>query len=55
MIDNDFIRLVPRDLNITGGKESAEGQLIANKMRDFYIGARSISDDTIEEMIYVNI
>lgn len=53
IIEKDFIRLIPIDLNVTGGRESEEAQALSNHMREFYIGPRTVSEDTIEEMINV--
>jgi acetylcholinesterase len=49
--ENDFTRLVPTDLNITQGRYSSEGDLVADRIRDFYLGGRTITEDTVEEMI----
>jgi acetylcholinesterase len=49
--ENDFVRLVPLDLNITGGRYSTEADLVSDRVRDFYLGGRSISINTVEEMI----
>ena len=43
--ENDFIRLVPNDLNITQGRFSSEASLISDRIRDFYLGSRPISED----------
>jgi len=42
---------VPVDLNITQGRDSTEAGLVADRVRDFYLGGRAISQDTIEDMI----
>lgn len=49
--ENDFARLVPLDLKIPGGRYSSEADLVADRIRDFYLGGRPISTDTVEEMI----
>ncbi|KAG5670711.1 hypothetical protein PVAND_000957 [Polypedilum vanderplanki] len=49
--ENDFVRLVPLDLNVTGGRFSTEADLVADRIRDFYLGGRPISMNTVEEMI----
>lgn len=49
--ENDFVRLVPLDLNIPGGRYSSEATLVADRVRDFYLAGRPISLDTVEEMI----
>ncbi|XP_037027605.1 venom carboxylesterase-6 isoform X2 [Bradysia coprophila] len=51
IIDKDFIRLIPIDLNVTGGRDSQEAHALSSRMREFYIGPRTVSEDTIEEMI----
>jgi carboxylesterase type B len=53
-IDNDKIRLVPIDLNITDGRDSDEGAFVAKQIQRFYMGPRVIGDDTKEELVYVN-
>ena len=37
--------LVPNDLNITQGRFSSEAGLVADKIRNFYLGSRPISGD----------
>lgn len=54
IIDKDFIRLIPLDLNVTGGRDSEEAYALSSRMREFYIGPRTVSEDTIEEMINVS-
>ncbi|CAO1433136.1 unnamed protein product [Diamesa hyperborea] len=51
--DNDFVRLVPTDLNITQGRYSSEADLVADRIRDFYLAGRPITEDTLEEMIFL--
>lgn len=51
--ENDFNRLIPSDLNITQGKYSSEADLVADRIRDFYLAGRPISEDTIEDMIFL--
>ncbi|CRL07130.1 CLUMA_CG020125, isoform A [Clunio marinus] len=51
--ENDFNRLIPTDLNVTQGRNSSEANLVADRIRDFYLGGRPISQDTIEEMIFL--
>lgn len=51
--ENDFNRLIPTDLNITQGRYSSEADLVADRIRDFYLGGRPISGDTLEEMIFL--
>lgn len=55
-IDNDFSRLIPTNLNIPGGRYGHEGNEVASKMRQFYLGYnKTVSNETIEEMIQVRI
>lgn len=49
--ENDFTRLIPTDLNITQGRYSSESGLVADRIRDFYLAGRPITEDTVEEMI----
>jgi carboxylesterase type B len=42
---------VPHDLNIPNGRYSSEGDLVKDRIRDFYLGGRPITMDTVEEMI----
>lgn len=49
--DEEFERLVPNDLNVT--RSSVEGENVAERIRDFYLGSRPVSDETAEEMIYL--
>lgn len=51
--ENDFNRLIPTDLNITQGRYSSEADLVADRIRDFYLGGRQINEDTMEEMIFL--
>lgn len=53
IIDKDFIRLIPNDLNIPGGRNSNEAKNVSKDIRQFYIGPRPVNEDTIEEMINV--
>lgn len=38
-------------MNIPGGRYGSEATLISDRIRDFYLGGRPISLDTVEEMI----
>jgi acetylcholinesterase len=49
--ESDFNRLIPTDLNITQGRYSSEADLVADKIRDFYLSGRAINENTFEEMI----
>lgn len=51
VIDQDFIRLIPTDLNVTGGRDSHEAARLAKAMRQFYIGSKPVNEDTLSEMI----
>lgn len=53
IIDKDFSRLIPLDLNIPGGRDSSEAKNISDTIREFYIGRRAVNEDTAEEMINV--
>lgn len=54
-IEKDFIRLVPIDLKVPGGRDSEQALKISQEIRNFYLGTRPVSEETLEEMIYVNI
>ena len=49
--DNEFFRLIPNDLKIPGGKYASEADLVGDRIRDFYLGGRQITLETVEEMI----
>ena len=49
-IDNDFSRLIPEDLDVGFG----DVENITRTIREFYLGNRHVSTDTIEEMIFVS-
>lgn len=53
ILDNDFSRLIPNDLELNGFSEDID--YVTQKMREFYLGSRHVSTDTIEEMIFVSI
>lgn len=55
VIDNDFVRLVPHDLQVPGGAYSPHAENLSQIIREFYIGSRSVSMNTVEEMIFVSI
>lgn len=40
-------------MNVTNGRHSSEGDLVADRIRDYYLGGRPISADTVEEMIFL--
>lgn len=52
-IEKDFVRLVPIDLKVPGGRDSTEAHSIAKTLREFYLGSRSVSTDNLEEMMTV--
>uniref|UniRef100_A0A336MQG4 Carboxylic ester hydrolase n=3 Tax=Culicoides sonorensis TaxID=179676 RepID=A0A336MQG4_CULSO len=52
-IESDFERLIPSDLQIPGGKSSEAVVSVGKDVRDFYLGSRAVSNDTLEEMIYL--
>lgn len=51
--ENDFNRLIPLDLNVTKGRYSSEGDLVSDRIRDFYLGGRPLTEETAEEMIAI--
>lgn len=53
-IDKDFTRLLPTDMRMPDGRHSPTAIEVAKDVRDFYLGSRAITNDTIEEMIYVS-
>lgn len=53
ILDNDFSRLIPQDLELNDFGEDID--YVTQKMREFYLGSRHVSTDTIEEMIFVSI
>lgn len=54
VIDKDFIRLIPTDLNVYGGRDSDEARNLSLSMREFYVGPKAVNQGTIEEMINVS-
>ncbi|XP_052867374.1 juvenile hormone esterase [Anopheles cruzii] len=48
-LDGDFERLIP--LNMHLDRESDEGREFAGKMKQFYLGDRHVSNETIQEMM----
>lgn len=52
-IDRDFIRVIPTDLVVPGGRNSVTAKNISDQIREMYLGSRPVSEDTLEEMIYV--
>ncbi|XP_067618115.1 carboxylic ester hydrolase isoform X2 [Eurosta solidaginis] len=46
LIENDFSRMVPRDLNVT---EDLKG--VTRDIRQFYLGAKPVGEDSVDEMI----
>lgn len=51
-LDNDFSRLIPSDLELNGFSDDIDS--VTQKMREFYLGSRHVSADTVEEMIFVS-
>jgi hypothetical protein len=41
-------------LNITGGRDTEEGEVVAKQIQQFYMGPRMIGEDTKEELVYVS-
>lgn len=54
VIENDFSRLVPLDIDLPGGRTGNEAELLAKRMKAFYIGQRPVSEETLEETINVS-
>lgn len=48
ILENDFGRLVPRDLNITD-----ERSRVTREMRQFYLGSKHVGVESVDEMIAV--
>ncbi|XP_053947009.1 esterase E4 isoform X2 [Anastrepha ludens] len=46
IIENDFSRMVPRDLNVTD-----ERARVTRDIRQFYLGAKQVGVDSVDEMI----
>ncbi|XP_075145188.1 esterase B1 isoform X3 [Haematobia irritans] len=46
IIENDFTRLVPRDLNVTDERER-----VTREMRQFYLGNKQVGVESVDEMI----
>lgn len=47
------MRVIPNDLHIPGGRSSNESLTISRRVRDYYLGSREVSEDTMDEMIDV--
>lgn len=52
-VDKDFLRVIPNDLHIPGGRSSIEAHEISKTVRDYYLGAQQVSENTMDEMINV--
>lgn len=52
-VDNDFMRVIPNDLHIPGGRSSNEAYELSKRVRDYYLGAQPVSENTMDEMINV--
>ncbi|XP_058988325.1 juvenile hormone esterase isoform X2 [Musca domestica] len=46
IIENDFTRLVPRDLNVTDDRER-----VTREIRQFYLGNKQVGIESVDEMI----
>uniref|UniRef100_A0A1A9X418 Carboxylic ester hydrolase n=1 Tax=Glossina brevipalpis TaxID=37001 RepID=A0A1A9X418_9MUSC len=46
IIENDFERMIPKDLNVT-----TERGRVTREIRQFYLGNKSVSTDSVDEMI----
>uniref|UniRef100_W8BIG0 Carboxylic ester hydrolase n=1 Tax=Ceratitis capitata TaxID=7213 RepID=W8BIG0_CERCA len=46
IIENDFSRMIPRDLNVTGASER-----VTRDIRQFYLGTKQVGVDSVDEMI----
>ncbi|XP_055849610.1 juvenile hormone esterase isoform X2 [Episyrphus balteatus] len=51
IIDRDFVRLVPKTLNVSSF--SQEAHQVSNEIREFYIGSLSVGAESIDQMIYL--
>lgn len=49
IIENDFTRLVPRDLNVTDERER-----VTREIRQFYLGSKHVGVESVDEMIAVS-
>ena len=49
IIENDFDRLVPNDLNVTDQRTS-----VSRDMRQFYLGSKQVGVESVDEMIAVS-
>lgn len=48
IIENDFSRMVPRDLNVTDERER-----VTRDIRQFYLGNKQVGIESVDEMIAV--
>uniref|UniRef100_A0A1A9ZHC1 Carboxylic ester hydrolase n=1 Tax=Glossina pallidipes TaxID=7398 RepID=A0A1A9ZHC1_GLOPL len=46
IIENDFERMIPKDLNVTTNRSR-----VTREIRQFYLGTKSVSADSVDEMI----
>ncbi|XP_037897614.1 esterase B1 isoform X1 [Glossina fuscipes] len=46
IIENDFARMIPKDLNVTGDRNR-----VTREIRQFYLGTKTVSVDSVNEMI----
>lgn len=49
IIENDFDRLVPSDLNVTDQRPN-----VSRDMRQFYLGSKQVGIESVDEMIAVS-
>lgn len=50
-IDGDFQRMIPLDLHVE--RDTAEGELVAQRIRDYYIGDQHINNGSVQNMMDV--
>ncbi|XP_055923213.1 juvenile hormone esterase isoform X2 [Eupeodes corollae] len=51
IIDRDFVRLVPKTLNVSSFSD--EAQQVSSEMREFYLGSLAVGAESIDQMIYL--
>lgn len=50
-IDGDFQRMIPLGLHVE--RDTAEGEEVAQRIRDYYIGDQHITNATVQNMMDV--
>jgi len=50
IIENDFGRLVPQDLNVTQSHDR-----VTREIRSFYLGSKHVGIESVDEMIAVGL